>query len=234
MGNDTVNGYIIRRSVLFKDGHGFAIGENPKAPAPFATWEFAEKDGKRDYYWGHYHNGPKTTEIDFLERGRKYQEIYHVDEVESVPQETYKYYAVHRPISVGTYPLSYFNKPVHMEFYPARNPVEGEAFQAWGEIIYAQPLTEDEMQAYELKPSRKNADMRERMERQTQAVGKWEKAKRIPESKRFTWYCSDFGCYVLKEFVTPEQLSERVRIAERQAEARRRKLQKKERGQDSR
>lgn len=232
MKNETVGGYIIRRSVIFKDGHGFAIGENPKAPAPFATWEFGQKDGKRDYYWGHYHSDPKAAEIDFLERGKKYQEMYHVDEVEPAPTETYKYYAIHRPISVGTYPLSYFNRPTHMEIYTARNPVEGEVFRAWGEIIYSQPLTGEEIRQYELKPSRHNKDMREWMERQTQAVGKWEKAKRIPESKRFTWYYSDFGCYALKEFVTPEQLSERARIVERQEAARAQKAQKKKRGLD--
>jgi len=42
-----------------------------------------------------------------------------------------------------------------MEIYTARNPVEGEAFRAWGEIIYSHPLTEEEMWQYELKPSRK-------------------------------------------------------------------------------
>lgn len=119
-----------------------------------------------------------------------------------------------------------------MEIYTARNPVEGEVFRAWGEIIYSQPLTGEEIRQYELKPSRHNKDMREWMERQTQAVGKWEKTKRIPESKRFTWYYSDFGCYALKEFVTPEQLSERARIVERQEAARAQKAQKKKRGLD--
>ena len=110
--------------------------------------------------------------------------------------------------------------------------MQGAAFRAWGEIIYSQPLTEKEIRQYELKPSRQNADMRERMEQQTQAVGKWEVAKRIPESKRFTWYYNDFGCYVLKEFVTPEQLSERAQIVERQKSAHQKKVQKKKGGPD--
>ncbi len=110
--------------------------------------------------------------------------------------------------------------------------MQGEAFRAWGEIIYSHPLTEEEMWQYELKPSRQNADMRERMEQQTQAVGKWEVAKRIPESKRLTWYYSDFGCYVLKEFITPEQLSERAQIVERQKAAHQKKVQKKKGGPD--
>lgn len=49
-------GYVIRQSVLFDNGRGFAMGENFKAPNPFVTWQFTQEDGKRDYYWGHYFN----------------------------------------------------------------------------------------------------------------------------------------------------------------------------------
>ena len=49
-------GYVIRESVLFDNKRGFAIAEhgNPKVPAPFVTWQFAEENGRQDY-WGHYH-----------------------------------------------------------------------------------------------------------------------------------------------------------------------------------
>ena len=68
-------------------------------------------------------------------------------EVEQAPdKETYKYYSTQRPIDIGTYPNSYFNRPVHMDLYFTRQQVMGEAFQAWGAIIYAHPLTEREMQ----------------------------------------------------------------------------------------
>ena len=39
-------GYLIRQSVLFDNGRGFAMGENFKAPNPFVTWQFTE-GGKR-------------------------------------------------------------------------------------------------------------------------------------------------------------------------------------------
>ncbi len=42
-------GYVIRQSVLFDNGRGFAMGENFKAPNPFVTWQFTQEDGKRDY-----------------------------------------------------------------------------------------------------------------------------------------------------------------------------------------
>ena len=41
--------YIIRQSVLFDNGRGFALGESSKAPAPFVTWQFTEERGRRDY-----------------------------------------------------------------------------------------------------------------------------------------------------------------------------------------
>ena len=51
-------GYEIKQAVLFDNGRGVALGENPKAPDPFVTWMFTQgKDGGRDYEWGHYRGG---------------------------------------------------------------------------------------------------------------------------------------------------------------------------------
>ena len=55
-----------------------------------------------------------------------------------------------------------------MDLYFTRQEVTGEAFQAWGAITYAQPLTEREMQDYELRPSRENLDIRRQMDAQAQ------------------------------------------------------------------
>ena len=125
-----------------------------------------------------------------------------------------------RPIDIGTYPNSYFNRPVHMDLYFTRQQVSGESFQAWGAIIYAHPLTEREMQNYELRPSRENLDIRRQMDAQAQVVGKWEDAHHVPDQKRLTWFYPDFGSYVVKEYITPEQLAVRVRSIERQEAAR--------------
>ena len=77
------------------------------------------------------------------------------------------------------------------------------------------------MEDYELKPSRQNPDLKKRMEEQTQALGKWEDSRHFSERKRLTWFHPDFGSYVLKDFVTPEQLAERFEIMqELQAERR--------------
>ena len=104
------------------------------------TWQFNEQDGHRDYFWGHYMNEPDMAERDLLNRAEDYQRRYHVQEVEQAPdKETYLYYSTQRPIDIGTYPNSYFNRPVHMDLYFTRQQVTGEAFQAWGAITYAHP-----------------------------------------------------------------------------------------------
>ena len=78
---EEIQGYVIRQSVLFDNGRGFALGENPKAPSPFVTWQFTEEQGNRDYYWGHYHNDGAAAEKDFLSRVSDYQRRYGVREV---------------------------------------------------------------------------------------------------------------------------------------------------------
>lgn len=73
--------YIIRQSVLFDNGRGFALGESPRAPAPFVTWQFTEEQGRRDYYWGHYHGDRAAAEKDFAARIEDYKRRFGVHEV---------------------------------------------------------------------------------------------------------------------------------------------------------
>ena len=106
-----------------------------------------------NYFWGHYMNEPDMAERDLLNRAEDYQRRYHVQEVEQAPdKETYLYYSTQRPIDIGTYPNSYFNRPVHMDLYFTRQQVTGEAFQAWGAITYAHPLTEREIRTMSSGP----------------------------------------------------------------------------------
>lgn len=74
-------GYEIRESVLFDNGRGFAQGENVRAPAPFVTWQFAEKNGHRDYFWGHYHTEEAAAVKDLAARSADYRRRYGVQEV---------------------------------------------------------------------------------------------------------------------------------------------------------
>ena len=78
-------GYVIRRTILFDNQCGFALGENSRAPNPYVTWRFNEQDGHRNYFWGHYMNEPDMAERDLLNRAEDYQRRYHVQEVEQAP-----------------------------------------------------------------------------------------------------------------------------------------------------
>lgn len=73
-------GYTIRQSILFDNGLGFALAENPKDPAPFVTWQFTEEQGCRDYYWGHYYTDRASAEKDYTARVTDYQRRYGVQE----------------------------------------------------------------------------------------------------------------------------------------------------------
>ena len=124
----------------------------------------------------------------------------------------YKYYSTQRPVSIGTFPKHTDSPPIRFENYNGRTWVECNTRLAWGELVYAKPLSDKELRDYELKPSRNNCDVRQRMEAQAQVVGKWEDRKHIPDSKRLTWFHPDVGCYVVKDFISPEQLAERAAV----------------------
>lgn len=141
-------------------------------------------------------------------------------------KEEYKYYSTQRPVDLGTFPKPPGNGPTAINNYDERIPVEGGAFRAWGELVYQKSLTEKEAFDYELRPSPKNPDVWRRMSEQAQVVGKWEDSKCVPDRKRLTWFYTDFGSYVPKEFVTPERLAECVRGIEAQQAARARKVEK--------
>lgn len=217
-------GYAITRAVLYENNRGFALGVNPGAPSPFVTWRFTEENGKRDYYWGRYFNTEEAAVKSFVARTQDYEKENGVKMISEGPKvELYKYYSTQRPVDIGTYPKSPENPLIGLTNYDSRIPVEGGAFRAWGELSYAQPLTEKELYDYELRPARQNLDVRRTVDAQAQIVGKWEDAKRVPEQKRLTWFYPDFGSYVAKGFVTPERLAECVDGIEAQQAAHARK-----------
>ena len=149
-------------------------------------------------------NGDKAHR-DYDERIWDYRESYGVTEKGGA--EVYKYYSTQRPVDIGTFPKTE-GGPLEVVNFDGREPVRHERFRAWGYLTYAAPLTQKEMDNYELRTAYDNPDRR-RMEAQAQVVGRWEKAHRVNDVRRLTWYYSDFGVFVPKEFVTPEQLTER-------------------------
>ena len=129
---ETVQGYVILKAATFETGHGFALGHNPGAPSPFVTWQFTEgENGHRDYYWGRYGTSQAWAQRDF-----------------------------DRPVDIGTYPKPPDNQPLFIVNYDddRRRPVADGRLMAWGELTYAKPLTEKQMEDYELKPAPGNPD----------------------------------------------------------------------------
>ncbi len=82
---------------------------------------------------------------------------------------TYKYYSIMRPIGIGTTPRD--KNPIRIYNYPeGKTEVtaeDGRKLMAWGEIEYAEPLTQDEMRRYELKGEHEYTPFRK--------VGFWQK-----------------------------------------------------------
>lgn len=74
-------------------------------------------------------------------------------------EQTYKYYSTQRPVDIGTFPKPNGNKPLEINNYDKREPVEGGKLQAWGDLTYAKPLTKKQMADYELKPAPDNPDL---------------------------------------------------------------------------
>ena len=76
---DKNQGYSILKAVMLENGRGFALGEHPTAPSRYVTWAcYDDKDGQRQYEWGHYGNDRTAMEQDFTDRVQDYQRIYNV------------------------------------------------------------------------------------------------------------------------------------------------------------
>ena len=76
------------------------------------------------------------------------------------PEGVYRYYSTQRPVDIGTYPKLPDNQPLSIVNYDddRRRPVADGRLMAWGELTYAKPLTEKQMEDYELKPAPGNPD----------------------------------------------------------------------------
>ena len=90
---DKNQGYAILKAVMLENGRGFALGEHPTAPSRYVTWAcYDDKDGLRQYEWGHYGNDRTAMEQDFTDRVQDYQRIYNVGIRQTEAPGLYKYY----------------------------------------------------------------------------------------------------------------------------------------------
>ena len=177
---DKNQGYSILKAVMLENGRGFALGEHPTAPSPYVTWAcYDDKNGQRQYEWGHYGNDLAAMEKDFSARVRDYQRLYHVEIVQTEAPGLYKYYSTQRPVDIGTFPKPPHNAPDEIVNYDQRIPVEGGAFPAWGHLTYTRPLTEKQAVDYELRPAPGNPDRPRPIAEQMREAGTLAKEKAL-------------------------------------------------------
>ena len=160
---DKIQGYEIIQEVIFENAHGFVLGYSKSAQYPYAVWQFTETyGGQRDYYNGKYEIDRLEANRQFARRRENYQYLALVDIRlgSRIPKPYYRYYSTQRPVDIGTYTNQSGNRPVMIVNYDVdvRRPVSGGIFYAWGELTYANPLTKEQVKAYELKPSPCNQD----------------------------------------------------------------------------
>ena len=158
---DKNQGYAILKAVMLENGRGFALGEQPTAPSPYVTWAcYDDKNGQRQYEWGHYGSDLTAMEQDFADRVQDYQRLYKVKVVQIEAPGLYKYYSTQRPVDIGTFPKPPHNTPDEIVNYDQRIPVEGGAFVAWGHLTYTKPLTEKQVSDYEFRPAPNISELR--------------------------------------------------------------------------
>ena len=156
---DKNQGYEIIKAVMLENGRGFALGHHPTAPSPYVTWAcYDDKDGQRQYEWGHYGSDRAALEQDFAARVQEYRRLYNVGVKQTEAPGLYKYYSTQRPVDIGTFPKPPRNAPDEIVNYDQRVPVENGSFLAWGHLTYTRPLTKRQASDYELRPAPDNPD----------------------------------------------------------------------------
>lgn len=121
---------------------------------------------------------------------------FYFSEVPEFLDGPYRYYSTQRPVDIGTFPKTEAG-PENIENYDKRIPVENGRFEAWGHLDYSAPLTEKQLEDYELRAAFDNPDLfrypPRQLDAQLQVVGKWEAERNIPEAKRLAERQPDTG-----------------------------------------
>lgn len=176
---DKNQGYEIIKAVMLENGRGFALGHHPTAPSPYVTWAcYDDKDGQRQYEWGHYGSDRAALEQDFAARVQEYQRLYNVGVRQTEAPGLYKYYSTQRPVDIGTFPKPPRNAPDEIVNYDQRVPVENGSFLAWGHLTYTRPLTKRQASDYELRPAPDNPDRPRSIREQMKTAAKQAEADR--------------------------------------------------------
>ena len=150
----------------------------PRGVTSAAKRRYDDKDGQRQYEWGHYGSDRAALEQDFTARVQEYQRLYNVDVRQVEAPGLYKYYSTQCPVDIGTFPKPPRNAPDEIVNYDQRVPVENGAFMAWGHLTYTRPLTKRQASDYELRPSPNNPDRPRSIREQMKTAAKQAEADR--------------------------------------------------------
>jgi len=142
--------------------------------------------------------------------GAYFCDDYRFQETDRFLAGPYYYYSTQRPIDIGTFP-KFANEPVSIDSFDSRIAVENGLCRAWGVLTYTMPLTQKQIDGYELRAASTNPDYTgiapKQLEAQLEVVGKWERAHHVPDIRRLTWFYSDFGVFIKNDGVTREQVA---------------------------
>lgn len=118
------------------------------------------------------HRGGKDTAY-YVDSGAGFTELegfLRPDDLQKSTPEVYKYYSTQRPVDLGTFPKT-DGGPGKIVNFDRRESVEHGSIRAWGYLLYSAPLTQKQMDDYELRDAPGNPD-RVRMEVQKRAEKK--------------------------------------------------------------
>ena len=149
-----------------------------KSPVYHPQFTYDDKDGQRQYEWGHYGSDRAALEQDFAARVQEYQRLYNVGVKQTEAPGLYKYYSTQRPVDIGTFPKPHRNAPDEIVNYDQRVPVENGSFLAWGHLTYTRPLTKRQASDYELRPAPDNPDRPRSIREQMKTAAKQAEADR--------------------------------------------------------
>lgn len=125
----------------------------------------------------------------------------------------YKYYLTARPAAPGAIPASQSNRSMGVVNYDAPRQAKTECGYSniWGEVLYAKPLTESELEDYELSPDRRNPDTWALLCELSDAVGAWEEQV-LPNEDRLTVFQTETGSYLPADDTLVRELREQKKI----------------------
>ena len=127
--------------------------------------------------------------------------------MDDIPDGEYIYFA-RRPLDIGTIPTEADNPPCKIVCFDHRLPVNQNGFMAWGSAHYHEPLSDEQIKHYELRPSLNNPDVRRQMSEQAQQLGVWEERNHIKDDLRLTSRKSRDEPFSVKYGISQAQLAE--------------------------